>query len=254
MSTKAAVAGNPVIDKATPRPESRDMVRYYVWDVMVRISHWLNFPLIVGLILTGFYIGGPNFRPNVDEPYGSYTMATMKNLHFLLAILFTTNGLFRIYWFWGGKTWRQWYRNQIWEKDFWKEVWWKLKEYVLLRYTKREAATLTHNALAALAYTLLFLACGFITITGFAMRGMINPGGWLDMLFGWVIPLLGGEAPTRMLHRLAMWVIIAFSVHHIAFVFYFEVLAERGLISSMITGYKTKPARWKQQDKPWEEK
>src|SRR6266540_3955954 len=155
MATKTASVRIPVVDKARPQPESRDMVRYYVWDKMVRIS-------------------------------------------------------FRIYWFWGGKTWRQWYKNQIWQKDFWKEVWWKLKEYVTLRYTEREAATLTHNALAALAYTLMFIACVGVTLTGFAMKGMINPGGWLDMLFGWVIPLLGGEAPTRMLHRLAMWGIIAF--------------------------------------------
>jgi Ni/Fe-hydrogenase 1 B-type cytochrome subunit len=131
-------------------------------------------------------------------------------------------------------------------------VGWKLKEYLTLRYTDQEAATLTHNALAALSYTLLFLACGFITLTGFAMKGMINPGGWLDIFFGWMIPLLGGEAQVRMLHRLTMWVILAFMIHHIAFVFYFEVFAERGLLSSMITGYKTKPSDWKPQDKPWE--
>lgn len=99
----------------------------------------------------------------------------------------------------------------------------------------------------------MFLACAFIGLSGFAMAGRINPGGFLDTLFGWAIPALGGESSARMLHRLAMWVIIGFMVHHIGFVIYYEILTERGLISSIITGYKTRPANWKPHTKPWKE-
>lgn len=252
MATKAIDIGARIVDKARPQAEMRGMVRYYVWDRMVRIGHWTNFVMVAGLVFTGFYIGGPFFRPGTDEPFGASTMATMKNLHFILGVVFTMGGLFRLYWYWGGKTYRQWFRNHLWQKDFWREVGFKLKEYLTLSYTKHEGYTLTHNALAALSYSLLFCACAVITLTGFAMKGQINPGGWLNLFIGWVIPFFGSEASVRMLHRLAMWVIIGFAIHHIAFVLYFEVLAERGLLSSMITGYKTKPADWKPNDKPWE--
>jgi Ni/Fe-hydrogenase 1 B-type cytochrome subunit len=233
------------------RIESYNVVRYYVWDRVVRAGHWINFVAVATLIFTGFYIGGPFYRPPVDEPYGASFMATMKNLHFIAGVVFAMNGLFRLYWFVVGRTYRQWFDAHIWEADFWREVWWKLREYLSLRYIGREAPTLHHNSLATLAYSLTFLACAFIGLTGFAMAGRINPGGFLDTLFAWVIPLLGGESSARMLHRLAMWVIIGFMAHHIGFVIYYEILTERGLISSIITGYKTRPANWKPHTRPW---
>ncbi|MFN7944734.1 MAG: Ni/Fe-hydrogenase, b-type cytochrome subunit [Blastocatellia bacterium] len=247
MAVKAALA------RAAVAPEVRGerTVRYYIWDRVVRAGHWINFVSLVALIFTGFYIGGPFFRPPSDEPFGASTMATMRNVHFLAGTIFALNGAFRVYWFWGGRTYRQWFRAHIWQPEFWREVWWKLKEYLTLRYIGRYAPTLDHNALASLTYTLLFLACAFISITGFAMKGAINPDSWLNTFFGWVIPLCGGESGTRMMHRLAMWTILGFMVHHIGFVIYYEVLTERGLISSIITGYKSRPTDWKEETHHW---
>ena len=68
----------------------------------------------------------------------------------------------------------------------------------------------------ALAYVLVFLVASVMGITGFAMRGQINPGGFFDTLFGWVIPLLGDEANVRFVHRLGMWLLIVFIIHHVS--------------------------------------
>ena len=65
-------------------------------------------------------------------------------------------------------------------------------------------------------------------ITGFAMRGQINPGGFFDTLFGWVIPLLGDEANVRFVHRLGMWLLIVFIIHHVSFVFTWRCSARKG--------------------------
>ncbi|MEW6127230.1 MAG: Ni/Fe-hydrogenase, b-type cytochrome subunit [Acidobacteriota bacterium] len=237
--------------EAVPQVKTERTVRYYVWDRIVRLTHWVNLFAVATLIYTGFYIGGPFFRPTVDEPYGAHSMATMKNLHFIAAVVFTMNGLVRFYWFFAGKTYSQWFRLNLWQGDYWREVWWKLKEYLSLRYVDREPHTLGHNALASLSYSLLFLAASFIGVTGFAMAGKINPGGFLDTFFGWVVPLFGSEANVRSIHRLMMWAIIAFMIHHIAFVFYYEIFAEKGLLSSIITGIKIRPASWKPNEKPW---
>ncbi|HEY7183725.1 MAG TPA: Ni/Fe-hydrogenase, b-type cytochrome subunit [Blastocatellia bacterium] len=247
MSAKAQPAQTAPMEPI----EARNVTRYYVWDKVIRTGHWINVASLATLIFTGFYIGGPWYRPTVDEPYGASVMATMRNLHFVAGVVFAMNGLFRIYWFAAGRTYRQWFDAHVWQADFWREVWWKMRDYASLRYVESEATTLHHNALAALAYSLTFLACAFLSLTGFAMAGRINPGGFLDALFGWVIPPLGGELNVRMLHRLAMWVIIGFSIYHICFVIYYEIFTERGLVSSIITGFKTRPANWKQNLKPW---
>ncbi len=227
---------------------------YYVWDAVVRISHWVNVAAIAVLLATGLSIGGGFFRPPVDQPNQSHMMATTMNLHFLAAVVFTLNGLFRAYWFVAGRTYRQWFRFNIWQADYWKEVWWKLKDYTSLRFQDYEPHTLGHNTLASLTYVLVFLVASFMGLTGFAMRGQIAPGGFLNTLFGWVIPLLGGSSNVRMLHRLGMWLLVAFMIHHIVFVFYLEVLREKGLLSSMISGLKVRPVDWVPIEKPWEQR
>jgi Ni/Fe-hydrogenase 1 B-type cytochrome subunit len=233
--------------------ESRDVTTYYVWDGFVRTSHWVNVAALTVLIATGFAIGSPWCRPPGDEPgMQGMSMATVKNLHFLAAVVFTLNGLARAYWFFAGHTYRQWFRFHIWHADFWREAWWKLKEYISLRYEDYELHTLGHNTLASLAYVLVFLVASVMGITGFAMRGQINPGGFFDTLFGWVIPLLGDEANVRFVHRLGMWLLIVFIIHHVSFVIYLEVLREKGMLSSMISGLKMRPPGWKPKERPWE--
>jgi Ni/Fe-hydrogenase 1 B-type cytochrome subunit len=226
---------------------------YYVWDAAVRISHWINVPAVAVLLTTGLYIGGGFFRPPTDQPGGEYMMATAMNLHFLAAVVFTLNGLFRAYWFFAGRTYRQWFRFNIWQAEYWREVWWKLKDYLSLRFADYEPHTLGHNTLASLTYVLVFLVASFMGLTGFAMRGEMNPGGFLNTIFGWIVPVLGGNNNVRMLHRLGMWLLIAFMIHHIVFVFYIEVLREKGLVSSMITGLKMRPVDWRPIEKPWEQ-
>ena len=250
MAAKVIPSSLKVIN-AISTDRAEHTVRYYIWDRAVRAGHWINVLCLIPLVITGFYIGSPFYRPTVDEPFFASTMATMKNIHFLAAVVFSVNGLFRLYWFFAGKTYRQWFRSHLWQAGFWREVGWKLKEYLSLRYIGKYAPTLDHNALASLTYTLLFLACAFISVTGFAMKGAINPDGWLNVFFGWVIPMIGSESSVRMLHRLTMWLILGFAVHHIGFVIYYEVLTERGLISSIITGYKSRPMDWKEDHSHW---
>jgi Ni/Fe-hydrogenase 1 B-type cytochrome subunit len=224
---------------------------YYVWDGLVRVSHWINVAAVAVLIATGLYIGGTFFRPATDEPSRAHIMATVMNVHFLAAVVFTLNGLVRAYWFFAGHTYRQWFRFHIWKLDYWKEALWKVKDYLTLRYEDYEPHTLGHNTLASLTYVAVFVVASWMGLTGFAMRGAHNPGGFLNTLFGWVIPALGGIDTVRMLHRFGMWLIIAFMIHHITFVFYVEVLREKGLVSSMIDGVKMRPPDWKPIEKPW---
>lgn len=243
---------------ATPAIETRfesleQQDHYYVWDLVVRLTHWLNVAAVAVLLYTGFQIGGYVSRSPVDEPTFGFSMATMRNWHTLAAYVFACNGAIRLYWIWAGKTYGQWFRYHVWQPKFWKEISWKLIDYVSLRYVGKESYTLGHNALASFAYTGLFVIGAVLTLTGFALKGQIDPGGTMQTLFGWVIPLLGSDANVRMVHRFSMWLMIAFMIHHIGIVVLLESLGESGLISSIFSGRKTRPKGWKPSNTPWKD-
>ena len=47
--------------------------RQYVWQLPVRLSHWINVISIAALFLTGLYINHPVLAPN-GEPYNNFVM------------------------------------------------------------------------------------------------------------------------------------------------------------------------------------
>jgi Ni/Fe-hydrogenase 1 B-type cytochrome subunit len=100
---------------------------------------------------------------------------------------------------------------------------------------------LGHNALGGLSYAIFVAALGAAQIlTGFALYGESNPGGFWDGLAGWVIPLVGGSARTHMWHHLAAWGFVVFAILHVYIVMLDARQYRNGLLISMITGYKFK--------------
>lgn len=223
---------------------------YIVWDKLVRITHWVNALAVAVLLYTGLMIGGLVSRSPVDEPTFGFTMGNVRAWHSIAAYVFFANSIIRVYWLINGDTWGQWFRNQVWTRELWRELFWKIREYLSLRYTEHEAYTLGHNALASMAYVGIFGFGLILVLTGFAMKGQIDQGGIEQTLFGWVIPLLGSEATVRAVHRFSMWIMIAFIIHHVGIVLLLEVLGERGLISSIFSGLKVKPRGW-HEEQPW---
>jgi len=73
-------------------------------------------------------------------------------------------------------------------------------------------------------------------ITGFAMFGRSNPGGFWDKLFGWVIPMLGGEYQVHRWHHIVAWIIVLFVVIHVYMVIREDILEKNGEVSSMVNG------------------
>ena len=74
------------------------MRRVYVWELPVRIYHWLNALSILVLTATGFYIGNPLALTSSIEPVFGFTMGTVRFVHFVAAYLFLFNFAFRLYW------------------------------------------------------------------------------------------------------------------------------------------------------------
>ena len=60
--------------------ENGCLVRIYVWDLVVRITHWLIALSILELSITGIYIGNP-YIISAGPAGESFVMGWMKALH-----------------------------------------------------------------------------------------------------------------------------------------------------------------------------
>jgi Ni/Fe-hydrogenase 1 B-type cytochrome subunit len=73
-------------------------------------------------------------------------------------------------------------------------------------------------------------------VTGFAMYGLSNPGGFFFSVFGWVAPLLGGIQIARFVHHVATWLFVIFIPVHIYLTVRADALHREARVSSMISG------------------
>jgi len=219
---------------------SHEFKRVFVWEVPVRIFHWINVLSIVALIGTGILIGDPPALMSGTEATNQYWFGINRFIHFVAAYLFTLNAIYRVFWsFIGNK-----YANWKVFFPFTKKGLIKIKEVlvtdILLINPKKydfSRHSVGHNPLAAVSYTIFFLLVIIQILTGFGLYSDMATW-WFPKLFTWVVPLLGGDASARLIHHIVMWLIIMFSVIHIYLVFFHDWLDGRGETSSMIGGFK----------------
>ncbi|MDH3718704.1 MAG: Ni/Fe-hydrogenase, b-type cytochrome subunit [Planctomycetota bacterium] len=216
------------------------MQRVYVWELPVRLYHWVNAACIMALIVTGFIIGGPlTLRGAASEAYQGYWFGTVRFIHFTAAYVFFFNFAFRIYWSFVGNKYARWRTFLPISKAQWKEIWEVLKVDIFLGKA-HAVESLGHNSLAGAIYFLTFLAFFFQCATGFGMYAAMSDA-WLPSLFAWVVPLMGGDFAVRQWHHLTMWFFILFTIVHVYLVFYHDYVEGRGVISSIVGGWKFMP-------------
>jgi Ni/Fe-hydrogenase 1 B-type cytochrome subunit len=219
-----------------PVPDPDELVRVYVWQIPVRVIHWLLALDILVLSITGFYIGRPYVA--TTDPTGEQLMTLAKAVHYGGGIIFATLIVARVVFaFFGANHWARWHQFVPVHRERRRLVPWSLKYYLFLR---REAPPVTgHNPLAGLTYLVLFTMFTVEIITGFALRGLEVPGGLLDRLFtSWVFDLASIQT-VRFTHHLIMWLTIGFVIHHVYSALLIDHEERNGLVSSIVGGWKT---------------
>ncbi|GBD90734.1 putative Ni/Fe-hydrogenase B-type cytochrome subunit [bacterium BMS3Abin04] len=216
--------------------EDQKIKRVYVWEIPVRIYHWLNALVVVTLAVTGYLIGNPLAIQSSAEAYLGYWFGTVRFIHFVAAFIFFFNFLFRIYWGFAGNKYADWKNFIPYTKKYIRECYDVLK-LDILHIKVKPFISVGHNALAGLTYFLTFLAFLFQSITGFGMYSAMSDS-FFPKLFAWVVPFLGGDFAVRQWHHLMMWFFIIFAVVHVYIVFYHDYVERRGVLSSMAGGWK----------------
>lgn len=220
--------------------ETRNFKRVMVWELPVRIFHWINVLAIIVLTVTGFIIANPPALLSNAEATNLHTFGIVRFIHFSTAYIFFFVMILRIYWAFVGNQFASWRAFWPFSKKNWNNFWHVLKiDIFLLNEEKRNVKDISigHNSVATLSYLVMFFIALIQIATGFALYADMS-GWWLPKLFSWVIPLFGGDFMVRTIHHISMWLFIFFTMVHVYLVFYHDYIEGRGEVSSMFGGYK----------------
>jgi Ni/Fe-hydrogenase 1 B-type cytochrome subunit len=198
----------------------------YVWELPIRLTHWVNAIAVALLFATGLFIAAPP---------ANLWMGSMRQFHFIFGYVLLISSAIRIYWFFAGNNYARSGFPLFWRLSWYKAVFHQVIDYVHL---DRGHINVWHNSLAGASYTAFFAMSAFEGVTGLALYGESKPGGFWDRTTGWITPLLGGSFRVHMWHHLVAWLIIVFVVFHIYIVLYDVKLYKNGLVDSIIAGPK----------------
>lgn len=222
---------------AVPAAAGAGLEREYVWELPVRLVHWVLFVSIVVLAATGYYIAHP-FISVPGEARAHFVMGSMRSVHLYASIAFTLSALVRVYWAFAGNAYARWSQLVPVSRQRWQSFKHALLFYTFL--TREPIEYLGHNALAGLTYAGIFVVYFVMMATGFALYTVYAPLGSPMQVFGFLIPLFDGLQVARLIHHIGMWVILIFAVAHVYFPVLYSIIERNGVFDSIFSGYKFK--------------
>jgi thiosulfate reductase cytochrome b subunit len=222
---------------ADSAPSARPLVHRHHW--IVRLTHWANALLLVGMIGSGLQIyvafqhfghKGATFAwlPNpFDSQHGPFPqwprlggwLAGGLEWHFTLAWPFVATGLLYGAFLVASGEWRALVFRP---RDI--PLAWQMQLYYL-RLRREHPPQGKHNALQKLAYTGITLLGVLSTLTGFAIYKPVQ--------LSWLVRAFGGFEVARYWHFLAVWTFIAFTAVHVVLV----LLVDPHSLRAMLTGW-----------------
>ncbi|HWI40796.1 MAG TPA: Ni/Fe-hydrogenase, b-type cytochrome subunit [Verrucomicrobiae bacterium] len=205
----------------------------YVWEVPVRVTHWVNFLSIIILSLTGIYIGAPK---SLAHGASQYVMGWVRFVHFVAAYAFAVSVVSRVYWAFAGNRYASWREFvPFTRKAGRRQMADTLKYYLFLN--KKAPHTVGHNTLAGTAYLAVFTLYFVMIVSGFALYAQASPGSVMHRLTAWTFHVFSNQG-LRLTHHMVMWFLIAFAIHHVYSSWLMDIKERGGVMSSIFGGYK----------------
>ncbi len=209
--------------------------KVYVWEFVVRIAHWLIVASMIVLGVTGFYIGSPFiFAPG--EAFYKYVMGAMRFAHFTASFFLAVAFILRVYWFIVGNEYARFTGLFPVSKDQLRGMWRQFLYYTFI--SNKRPHYIGHNPIAGLSYLVIYFLIFLQGLTGLALYAESNPGGLWWTLFSWLFAIAPNNV-LRLVHHLLMWIFLAFFMLHLYLGTLNDILERSGIISSMVTGYKS---------------
>jgi Ni/Fe-hydrogenase 1 B-type cytochrome subunit len=230
MTSRAAAVSEPL-----PGSPGSGLVRQYVWELPVRLTHWVVVLAILVLASTGYYMHDPFIFVRGGT---AYLMGTARFVHVLAGFVLTAAFLVRIYWFFVGNRCARWSGFLPMKRKQWREMGGMVRYYTFLRW--RPVHKVGHNPLAALAYFFILFLLFVSILTGFVLFSRTAQTAALNALFGWAGRWFGIQY-IRLVHYFLMYIFLAFMIHHVYSAVLVSIEERNGLLESIVTGYKFIP-------------
>lgn len=238
MSTTTGVGPEAAARARGPAPADAWLATYrpvYVYQWPVRFGHWVAMFSILILIVTGLYIAQP--YAGTGDVGGEHLLTTwMRFAHYLAATLLVMTALLRAYWLFAGNKWERLPALFPVRRRDLRNLLRVAKAYVTM---KPETAPkyIGHHPLQQLSYTGIYAVAAVEVATGFALYGLVNPGGFFDTAFGWIGRLVGWPW-LRLVHHGLLWVFGIFIPLHVYLAVRAAIIDRQGAISSILSGEK----------------
>lgn len=209
--------------------------RAYIWELPVRLTHWLIFFSFFVLAGTGYYIAHP-FIAVAGPARDHFVMGTARAAHMYAAIVFSLAFFVRIYWMFAGNAYARLTQLLPFGRERLRSFWEAMMFYSFLRREPEECAG--HNALAGSSYAIIYGIYFVMIATGLALYTVVASPTSPFRVFDFLIPLFDGLQVARLIHHVGMWVITIFVVLHVYFVILASIAERIGTFDSIISGYK----------------
>jgi Ni/Fe-hydrogenase b-type cytochrome subunit len=218
------------------RRPATELVRTYVWELPIRIAHWLIFFAFVTLALTGLYIHRPFLLPSGQAPF---LMATVRFVHVVAGFVLIGAFALRVYWFFKGNFWSRWSSYIPIHRNQWSGMGSMVEFYSFLRF--EPGHRVGHNPLAALTYFIIYALFLVEILTGLALYSRVLGNPVLTQFIGW-LPQLIDPQYLRAVHFFLMFVFASFVLFHVYLSVLVSIEEENGLLDSIFSGWKFVPA------------
>jgi Ni/Fe-hydrogenase 1 B-type cytochrome subunit len=213
-----------------------DLEPVYVWDALVRLTHWLIVLSVATLAVTGIYM---------SRPFANLTIGWVRLFHYYAAIVFSVAVLARVIWIFLGPRQSGWREFVPTTKERLRHIWGVIRFYLLI--DKDPPMAVGHNPLAGLTYVFVYSLYGVLILTGFALYSVNAPTSYMKF---WqvLLPILHGAQGARWLHHVTMWVLLMFVTAHVCISLLVSRTEKNGTLDSIFSGYKYLPKDRKADD------
>lgn len=230
-------ASGPAVVASSAASGVRPLVKRYAG--VVRVTHWLNAVLLVGMVASGLQIynaythfgprGEPLALPNPldGDPIPAWArlggwLAGGLNWHFALAWPFVITGLVYLGFLALSGEWRSLLFRP---RDVRPAIQMQLYYFRLRKHHPPQGK---HNALQKAAYTSIVVLGAIAALSGFAIYKPVQ--------LAWLTTLFGGYELARYWHFITVWLFVGFTLLHVALVLLVDPASLRGMISGWYRG------------------
>lgn len=219
-----------------PLRQDPKMLYVKVWEAPVVVSHWLMALAVIVLGVSGYLIGDPPFSQTGDAS-ASYSLGTIRFIHFLAGYVLSAAFLLRLYWGVVGNRFCRWTSMLPLRKQRWLAMGEEIK--YLLRPKGAFHIYTGHAPLANLSYLVLYLGIFFSIVSGFTLYAQAQYSPLWRWVAGLAMPLFAGNLNVvHLLHHLALWFFALFLLIHLYLVLYTILVSRTTEVDTMLSGRK----------------